>query len=51
MPRTSEDLTTCCLRDETPELPVIADYFGNASTDYEMSIVFSVYRGLVIKRC
>jgi hypothetical protein len=40
----------CCLRDQIPPLPVLADYFGDAFLDEDKSnIVFGVYRGLVIR--
>ena len=40
----------CCLRDQIPPLPVLADYFGDAFLEEDKSnIVFGVYRGLVIR--
>ena len=49
MPKTSEMLVKCCLRDELPDsMCVIADYFHiNSFNEETFVILFGVYQGLV----
>ena len=44
---TAEELVKACYLDLFPSIPTIVDYFGNAETDTELSIVLGVYQGLV----
>ena len=44
---TAEELVKSCYLDLIPSMPTIVDYFGNAETDTELSIVLGAYQGLV----
>ena len=46
----AKELVECCFRDELPSFPVIADYVGNAESHEDITTVFGVYQGLVLKK-
>ena len=50
MPTTAESLMDVCARDEIPDLPVLADYFGKAlyskNRREDIMIIFGVYQGM-----
>ena len=50
MPTTAQSLMDACARDEIPDLPVLADYFGKAlyskNRHDDIMIIFGVYQGM-----
>ena len=44
---TAEELVEACFRDLIPSIPTIFDYFGNAETETDLSIVLGIYQGLL----
>jgi hypothetical protein len=50
MPTTAQSLMDACARDEIPDLPVLADYFGKAlyskNQQEDIMLIFGVYQGM-----
>ena len=47
---TARSLVQCCNDNVFPSLPVLVDYFGNAKSEEEISIVLGLYRVLLKKK-
>ena len=46
MPKTIDDLVTCCMLDSRPPMPVFVDYFGLDNID-NLSIILGLYQGMI----
>ncbi len=46
MPKTIDDLVTCCMFDSRPPMPVFVDYFGLYNID-NLSIILGLYQGMI----
>ena len=47
---TAKMLAQCCYNDVFPPLPVLVDFFGNARSEEEISIVLGLYQVLLKKK-